>query len=244
MIINTSVLRFIPHVIFGALCSIWCYALYMMLTMHDVHYALIVFCGFAYLIGSIPAGVIIARLMNLGDLRTIGSGNIGATNVLRTGNKKAALYTLFFDMIKGTIAVKFYHLLPYSSFTSYSHKLEWGIILGAFAFIGHIFPVFLKFRGGKGVATYLGTLLGLSSLWWFSGMVIWIGGSYISKISSVGALTMAVLMPILIYFVSNDYEMVFWVLSLMSFLLILKHGANIFRLWQGTEGKISFLDKK
>lgn len=144
---------------------------------------------FGYLLGSIPFGLILTRMAGLGDVRSIGSGNIGATNVLRTGNKKLAAATLVLDMLKGTAAV-----LIAATFSPQA-----AIIAGLGAFLGHIFPVWLKFKGGKGVATYLGVLLGLV---WQVALIfaaIWIIIAYATRYSSLAALVAAVTTPIALY---------------------------------------------
>ena len=205
---------------------------------------MIICAGLAYLIGSVPTGPVIAKIMGLGDLRTIGSGNIGATNVLRTGNKKAAAFTLIGDMLKGTLAVFLCYALPLSGFTFPVSQADFGMILGFCAFFGHLYPIFLNFQGGKGVATYLGVILAYSPLLWGLALLIWIVAGYISKISSVGALTMALFMPIFIYIYAGDMSLSVIILALISIIVILKHHTNIKKIYAGTESKISFLDKK
>ena len=183
---------------------------------------------FGYLLGSIPFGVILTRLAGTGDLRSIGSGNIGATNVLRTGNKALAAVTLAGDMLKGTVAVVIMEQL-------------WGrdlaILAALGAFLGHLFPVWLRFRGGKGVATYIGLLLGLT-LWngtaAFCGL--WAVVAAVSRYSSLAALLASAGTPVLLWFNSDRQEAQLF--ALLSLLLWLKHAGNIRRLISGTEGKI------
>ncbi len=145
---------------------------------------------FGYLLGSVPLGLILTRMAGLGDVRSIGSGNIGATNVLRTGNKKLAAATLILDMLKGTVAVLVAGIAG----------PEAAIAAGLGAFLGHIFPVWLKFKGGKGVATYLGVLLGL---FWKGALIfaaVWLLIAFATRYSSLAALVAAVITPIALYF--------------------------------------------
>ncbi|MBZ9600944.1 glycerol-3-phosphate 1-O-acyltransferase PlsY [Phyllobacterium chamaecytisi] len=181
---------------------------------------------FGYLLGSIPFGLILTRMAGLGDVRSIGSGNIGATNVLRTGNKKLAAATLVLDMLKGTVAVLIAGIA----------SPEAAIIAGFGAFLGHIFPVWLKFKGGKGVATYLGVLLGL---FWQGALIfaaVWLIVAYTSRYSSLAALVAAVIVPVALYILGvHQIAALFLVLTIIVFI---KHRANIQRLVSGTEGKI------
>ncbi len=179
-----------------------------------------------YLLGSIPFGVVLTRLAGLGDVRAIGSGNIGATNVLRTGHKGLAAGTLLGDALKGTVAVLV--------------AGHWGtdaaVCAGFAAFVGHLFPVWLKFRGGKGIATYIGILLGL---FWPAMLVfsaIWLLTAYISRYSSLSALVASAATPIvLLLFGQWQYAELFAVLTAMTFFA---HRANIQRLVDGTEARI------
>jgi glycerol-3-phosphate acyltransferase PlsY len=191
---------------------------------------IIFFSIIAYLLGTFPSGIICATFFKLGDLRQIGSGNTGATNVLRTGNKFAAFLTLLLDGLKGTLAVLLYHFLDDLTQTH-------GIIFGAFAFLGHVFPIWNGFKGGKGVATYLGILFGLNSVFGIFACILWLVGAFLSKISSVGALNMAVLMPILL-FIGQDNTMIPLIMICLSIILIIKHKANIERIISKTEPKI------
>ncbi|UFX42310.1 glycerol-3-phosphate 1-O-acyltransferase PlsY [Bradyrhizobium sp. 41S5] len=180
-----------------------------------------------YLLGSIPFGMILTRLAGTQDLRTIGSGNIGATNVLRTGHKGLAAATLIGDMLKGTIAVIIAGTIDGPN----------AAMLAALgAFLGHLFPVWLKFRGGKGVATYIGVLLGL---FWPAALifaVIWLGTAYTTRYSSLSALIAAFVTPLFLWwFGHNALASLFAVLTL---LLFYTHRENIKRLQAGTEGKI------
>ena len=180
-----------------------------------------------YLLGSIPFGLLLTRLAGTQDLRSIGSGNIGATNVLRTGNKGLAAATLIGDMLKGTAAVVVAGML-------------WGpnaaMIAGLGAFLGHLFPIWLQFKGGKGVATYIGVLLGL--FWPAAAMfgAIWIATAFTSRYSSLSALVASFVTPIFLWFFGHPaLASLFAVLTL---LLFWTHRENIRRLQTGTEGKI------
>lgn len=182
-----------------------------------------------YLFGSIPFGIILTRLSGGPDLRTIGSGNIGATNVLRTGNKKLAALTLLGDMLKGTAAV----LVAGWLLGGKSAALAAG--LGAF--LGHLFPVWLRFKGGKGVATFLGILIGLK---WSIALIfaaIWLSIAYLSKYSSLSALIASLLTPLLLWFWVRDAQTA-GLMAILALLLWFMHRENIARLLSGREGKI------
>ncbi|AID30193.1 glycerol-3-phosphate acyltransferase PlsY [Mesorhizobium sp. USDA 4775] len=189
-------------------------------------YGLILALVFGYLLGSIPFGLLLTRAAGLGDVRKIGSGNIGATNVLRTGNKGLAAATLLLDALKGTAAVLIAgHFAP-----------ETAVWAGLGAFLGHLFPVWLGFKGGKGVATYLGVLIGLAWQVALIFAVIWLAMAFLFRYSSLAALTAAVIVPIALYFMSAPQIAVLFVV--MSIIVFIKHRANISRLLAGTEGKI------
>jgi glycerol-3-phosphate acyltransferase PlsY len=184
--------------------------------------------AFGYLLGSIPFGLVITRLAGEGDIRKIGSGNIGTTNVLRTGKKHLAALTLLGDMLKGTLAV-----LAASRFGG----PDLAVIAGFGAFLGHLFPVWLRFRGGKGVATYLGILLGL---FWPAALAfaaIWIGVALATRYSSLSALVASLATPFLLHF-AFDRVQIAQVMALLSLMLWAKHHENIGRLLKGTEGRI------
>ncbi|GAA2819436.1 acyl-phosphate glycerol-3-phosphate acyltransferase [Aminobacter aminovorans] len=181
---------------------------------------------FGYLLGSIPFGLLLTRAAGLGDVRKIGSGNIGATNVLRTGNKKLAAATLLLDALKGTVAV----IIA----ACWSHDAALAAGLGAF--IGHLYPIWLGFKGGKGVATYLGVLFGLSGLGALAFAVTWLLVAFVSRYSSLAALTAAVVVPIALYMI--DMPQAAGLLALMSLIVFVRHRANISRLLAGTELRI------
>lgn len=188
---------------------------------------LILWSVMGYLLGSIPFGIVIARALGLGDLRKIGSGNIGATNVLRTGNKPAALATLLLDSGKGAIAV----LLArhFGGETA-------AILAGGAAFLGHCFPVWLGFKGGKGVATFLGTLLALHWPLGLAACAIWAATAAISRISSLSALLAAFLSPVVAWAMGRTDLIA--VSVFMAALIFIRHRANIARLLDGSEPRI------
>jgi len=180
-----------------------------------------------YLLGSIPFGLLLTRAVGGPDVRTIGSGNIGATNVLRTGRKGLAAATLLCDALKGTLAV----LLA----TRYAGS-EAALWAGAGAFLGHLFPIWLKFKGGKGVATYIGVLLGLHWLGALIFCAIWLVVAAVSRYSSLAALIASALTPLALWLLGQTSIAA---LSLaMTVLLWFKHRANIGRLLSGREGEI------
>ena len=182
---------------------------------------------FGYLLGSIPFGLILTRLAGTQDIRSIGSGNIGATNVLRTGRKGLAAATLLGDALKGTVAVLV---------AKYFGGLEAAIAAALGAFLGHLFPIWLKFKGGKGVATYIGLLLGL--VWagaiWFC--LVWAVTAALSRYSSLSALVASVTTPAFLWIMGYRPETILFLG--LTVLLWIMHRANILRLIQGTEGKI------
>lgn len=189
--------------------------------------ALILVATLGYLLGSIPFGIVMARLFGLGDLREIGSGNIGATNVLRTGNKLAAFLTLLGDAGKGGGAVLLARLLIGEDAAQ---------VAGVFAFLGHCFPVFLGFRGGKGVATWLGTMLALSVPVGLVACVTWLITAALMRISSLSALVAAALSPV-VAVLFDQSDMAFLATGLAA-LIFYRHKANIIRILAGEEPKI------
>ncbi|TDL75208.1 glycerol-3-phosphate 1-O-acyltransferase PlsY [Palleronia sediminis] len=181
----------------------------------------------AYLLGSVPFGLVITRALGLGDLRQIGSGNIGATNVLRTGHKGAALATLVCDVGKGAAAVLLARLLI-------SEDAAW--VAGFAAFLGHCYPLYLGFKGGKGVATFLGTVLALA---WPVGLAVcgtWLVVAAVSRISSLAALVAAALAPLYAWYAGLSWFAL--ALVAMAALIFLRHRANIERLLSGQEPRI------
>jgi glycerol-3-phosphate acyltransferase PlsY len=182
---------------------------------------------FGYLLGSIPFGLLLTRLAGTADIRTIGSGNIGATNVLRTGRKGLAAATLIGDMLKGTVAV----------LAAYQFGGQDLAVLAAIgAFLGHLFPVWLKFKGGKGVATYIGLLL---ALWWPAAIafcLVWLAVAALTRYSSLAALTASAAAPVFLWY--ERYLQEAQLFLLLTVLLWIMHRANIVRLASGTEGKI------
>jgi glycerol-3-phosphate acyltransferase PlsY len=184
------------------------------------------FVPVAYLIGSISSAIIICRLMGLPDPREQGSGNPGATNVMRIGGKKAAAITLLGDLLKG--------LIPVYSAGLLGLPVELLSIIGLAAFMGHLYPVFFKFEGGKGVATSIGVLLGFSWLLGFAFIATWLLIYKIGKISSLSALFASVLSPVYAWFIIGDVYMVGASIVMMLFLLW-RHKSNIQRLINGEE---------
>lgn len=180
-----------------------------------------------YLLGSIPFGIVIARLFGLGDLRQIGSGNIGATNVLRTGSKPAALLTLIGDAGKGGAAV----LIARALFAEDAAQ-----VAGFFAFLGHCFPIYLGFKGGKGVATWLGTMLALAFPLGLSACAIWLVTAVLFRISSLAALVAAALSPVVA--LALGWNGVILISVALGVLIFIRHRANIERLMVGDEPRI------
>ena len=189
-----------------------------------------------YLLGSIPFGVIATRLGGAGDIRKVGSGNIGATNVLRTGRKDLALITLLGDGGKGAVAV----LLARTLFASAGHDAAETLacIAGGAAFLGHLFPVWLKFRGGKGVATFLGVWLAAA---WPVGLLLaltWLVMAFLFRISSLAALTAAALSPLFVLATDQTPIAKLWLAVFMAVLILVRHHENIGRLLKGQEPRI------
>ena len=179
-----------------------------------------------YLLGSIPFGLLLTRLTGAGDLRAIGSGNIGATNVLRTGRKGIAAATLLLDIGKGAAAVLIAGAL-----------LPGGAVLAAIgAFFGHLYPIWLRFRGGKGVATLMGIALALNPICGLVFALSWIGTLAMTRISSLGGMAAAIALPVAAAGI-GDFELVVLLLAL-SLMVIWKHRENIERLLAGTEPRI------
>ena len=184
-----------------------------------------------YLIGSLPFALILTKLSGFGDIRNIGSGNIGATNVLRTGNKLLAIIVLSLDILKG--------LMPYLIMNIYFNELSLlnKIFLCHFAVIGHIYPIWLKFKGGKGVATYIGFLFGLNPYIALSFLLVWLLVAYISKYSSLGSLVGIFVAPTYFIFINFNFNISIFFIYL-TFVIAIKHKENIKRLINKTESKI------
>ena len=184
-----------------------------------------------YLIGSLPFALILTKLSGFGDIRNIGSGNVGATNVLRTGNKYLAFIVLSLDIIKGFIPLII--LQVYFEDLSLLNK----IIVGHFAIIGHIFPIWLKFKGGKGVATYIGFLFSINPYIGLLFLILWMAIALTTKYSSLGSLIAILVAPIYFIFINfNLYIGIFFIY--LSLIIYLKHSENIKRLLNKTESKI------
>jgi len=188
---------------------------------------LALWAAIGYGLGSIPFGLILAKAMNLGDLRKIGSGHTGATNVLRTGNKRAAVLTLLLDGGKGAVAVLIAHAYSGDSAAQ---------IAALAAFLGHCYPVWLGFKGGKGVATFLGLLLALHWPLGLAACGIWLLIAVTMRYSSLSALTAAGLSPVAAAVLGRG-ELV-WLMVVLAVLIYWRHRANIARLRDGTETKI------
>ena len=180
-----------------------------------------------YLLGSIPFGLLIARVAGHGDIRSIGSGNIGATNVLRTGRKELAILTLVLDVgkagVAALIAAHFFGFVP-------------SLVAGGAALIGHCYPVWLKFKGGKGVATYFGALLAVSWPIALLAAVLWVGSALLTRIVSLSGIVTAVAVPIIAYFMG--YKSIALLCVVLGLVIILRHRENIGRIFAGTEPRI------
>jgi len=186
----------------------------------------------SYLLGSIPFGLVFTKIAGLGDIRGIGSGNIGATNVLRTGRKDLALATLLLDAGKGAIAV----LL-----TRYYISPEFAAIAGTAAFVGHCYPLYLRFEGGKGFATFMGTLFAVAPLLGLAAGGTWLISALLFRMSSLAALITAALSPIYLYYISGASS---WpAIAFMTFVIYIRHKDNIARIRKGEEPKFGMKDK-
>ena len=193
-----------------------------------------VLIAISYLFGSIPFAYILTLLLGYGDIRKIGSGNVGATNVLRTGKKSLAIAVLILDVLKG--------FLPITIFLHYS-QLDFNtfylLFVGSISIIGHIFPVWLRFKGGKGVSTYIAFVFGIDYILGIIFILSWIIMGIIKKYSSLASISSLIALPL--YAIVFSYnENIIYILVLISFLIIIKHISNIKRLLNGSENKIKF----
>ena len=187
-----------------------------------------------YFFGSIPFAYILPKIFGLGDIRKLGSGNVGATNVLRTGNKSLAIIVLAFDIIKG--------FAPLFILKNYYHnELSEFIILffGSVAILGHIFPIWLKFKGGKGVATYIGFLFAINYIFGIIFIITWLLIAFLKKYSSLASITSLVLLPLFVMLFSYEKHVIY-LLILINLIIISKHYSNIYRLIHKSETKIKF----
>lgn len=181
----------------------------------------------AYLIGSISFGIIISKVYGLPDPRTVGSGNIGATNVARSGKKSAAILTLLGDAFKGWFPVWM---------SLQANMLMWVVAAVALAvFLGHLYPIYHKFKGGKGVATALGVMLGISGWLALSSVLVWVLVFAVSRISSLAALVAAIASPFLAWYFLSPYPVYVGVVLVMAIFLVIRHKSNIQKLLAGTE---------
>ena len=183
-----------------------------------------------YLMGSIPFALLIPKIFGHGDIRNIGSGNVGATNVLRTGNKFLAFLVLCLDVLKG--------LFPFIILNLYSENISLlqTIFLCHFSILGHIFPIWLKFKGGKGVATYIGFLFGINIVLGLFFLIIWLAVALITKYSSLSSLISSTIAPIY-FIVTADNHIAIFLIYLFA-IIVVKHRENIKRLLNRTENKI------
>ncbi len=187
---------------------------------------LIIVAIYSYLLGSIPFGLVLTKIFLKKDIRTVGSGNIGTTNVLRTGNKFLAITTLALDLLKGYISV-YISIFYFESLVSLSALI---------CFIGHIFPIWLKFKGGKGVATYLGVTLALSYKLFLIFGISWVSLSLLFRFASLSSMISTLIVFLYAYFYGiNDYALIFFIFFVM---ILYTHKENILRLKNSTENKI------
>ena len=195
---------------------------------------LIILAVICYFIGSIPFAYILTKLFGFGDVRNIGSGNVGATNVLRTGQKKLAFLVLFFDILKGflpLIVIKNYLI------TSSSELIICSI--ASLTILGHIFPIWLKFKGGKGVATYIGYIFAINYIFGLIFIFAWLLIALIKKYSSLASIVSLIMLPLLLYVMQFNKDINLLILFI-SIIILIKHYPNILRLFSKTESKIKF----
>jgi len=200
-----------------------------------MEYNLLITALIIYLIGSIPFAFIVTKMSGKGDIRKIGSGNVGATNVLRVGSRSLALIVLIFDILKGYLPT--FYILNY--FSNINNNELVVCMLGSMAIIGHLFPLWLKFKGGKGVATYIGFIFAVN---YFLGLIfifLWIFIAFLKKYSSLASILSLLLIPFVMLFLSYKTSVFLLFLSI-NFILIIKHYPNIKRLLNNKESKIKF----
>jgi len=183
-----------------------------------------------YLAGSIPFAILVSRVLGMPDPRSYGSGNIGATNVLRSGNRLAAALTLAGDAAKGWAAVLVARMLDL--------PVEMVALVGFAAFLGHLFPVWLRFKGGKGVATAAGVLIAFDWRLGVAALVVWLTMAVLSRYSSLAAITAALFAPAAAWYLAGGAGPILWAVSAMSVLLVARHHANIAKLLRGQESRI------
>ena len=186
----------------------------------------------SYFVGSIPFAYILPKILGYGDIRNIGSGNVGATNVLRAGSKTLAILVLFLDVIKGFLPLTF--LLLYNQLNIELYEI---ICIGSFTIIGHIFPIWLRFKGGKGVATYLGFILAVNYLLAIIFIIAWLFIALLKKYSSLASVGSLIIIPSISFFIIDNLKINI-VLILLSILITFKHKGNIKRLLNNSEDKI------
>jgi glycerol-3-phosphate acyltransferase PlsY len=198
----------------------------------EIHYLIYALAG--YLVGSVSTAIITCKLMGLEDPRSVGSNNPGATNVLRHGGKKAAIITLIGDMLKG--------LVPVIAVTMIEPAAGAIALTGLGAFLGHVFPVYYGFKGGKGVATFYGVLLGFSWMAGIAALLVWLLTAFVSKLSSLSALVSALSAPFILWYSSHSPELTV-MLGLMTALLFWRHRSNVRNIIDGKEHKIGVKKK-
>ena len=186
---------------------------------------LFIVATYSYLLGSIPFGLILTKIFLKKDIRTVGSGNIGTTNVLRTGNKSLAVATLVLDLLKGYVSV-YVTLLYYENLTSYSALI---------CFIGHIFPIWLRFKGGKGVATYLGVILAISNKFFLIFGISWLVLSIFFRFASLSSMVSSLIIFLYAYFFENNYSLILFIFFVI---ILFTHKENIVKLKNSKENKI------
>lgn len=199
-----------------------------------------------YLLGSIPFGLVLTKICGLGDIRKIGSGNIGATNVLRTGRKDLALLTVILDASKAGIAALIAQAYAPEGFCSILGFISTvpvvsGLIAGVMGVIGHNFPVWLKFKGGKGVASGFGFIVATQAQLGLIALGVWLITAFTTRYSSLSAILACLSVPVFAFFMSDPVHAIFY--SAIALLVLIRHHANIVRLCKGTESKISFKKK-